>query len=228
MATRWASPDPGLGATVELAGGERGCHRQLRMVGEAPTREGVPSQEPPPALNEIEPAGPRRQRLNVDTRMRDEPRLDGGTLVTGKVVSDEEEFPAGVGLIHGVEQGLEAGGVAGERGLRERLAITWTQRSVDPDLVGTTTIVQGGLDAMAIRRPARCRRERARAHRPELVEAEDRRSLRRVGIQGDDPRSFGTNAGSVLVAHVRGCRHRTPSFRRMRRIWLRSTWIPCS
>ncbi len=224
----WTAPDPRLGATVELAGGERGCRLKLRMVGEALAREGIPSKEPPPALDQIEPAGPGRKRLDVHAGMLNEPLLDGCTLVAGAVVGDQGAFPVEVGLIHGVEQGVETGGVAGERGLRENLAITWAQHSVDPDLVGTTTLVKGGFDAMAIRRPARCRGERARAHRSELVEAEDRRSLRRVGREGDDPRSFGTNSGSVLSAQLRGCRHRTPSFSRMRRIWLRSTGIPFS
>lgn len=228
MRERRTTPDPGFSAPIELTRGEVHGRLSLGVVGKALPGQCRPPQESPPAFNEIEPAGPRRQRLDVHAGMCDEPLPDGSTLVAGKVVSDEEEFPAGVGLIHGVEQCLEAGGVAGASGLRERLTITETQRPVDPHLVGTTTIVQGGFDSMAIRRPARCRGERARAHRSELVEAKDRRSLRRLGVEGDDPRSFETNSGSVLSAHVRECRHRTPSLSRMRRIWLRSTGIPFS
>ncbi len=106
--------------------------------------------------------------------MRDDPFLDGSTLVAGKVVGDQEQRPVGVGLIHGVEQGVETGGVARRSRLRESLAITETLDADDPDRVRTTTGVQRGFEAMAVRIPARCRAEGARAHRSEFIEAEDR------------------------------------------------------
>ncbi len=109
------------------------------MVGKALAREGIPSQEPLPACNEIEPAGPGWKRLDVHAGMFNEPLLDGYILVAGEVVGDHGEIPAGVSLIHGVEQRLESGGVAGENGLRECLAITGAQGAVEPDLVGTAT-----------------------------------------------------------------------------------------
>lgn len=228
MATRWAAPDPGLGAPIELGRGEVRGRLQFGVVGEALPGQGLPPEEPPPALDEVQPAGSSGQRHDVHAGMLGEPRLDGRTLVAGKVVGDQVEVALRVGRVDGREQPLEPDRVARGRGQGEGLPIPRTQGPVDPDLVGTTTLVKGGFDAMAIRRPARCWGERARAHRSELVEAEDRRSLRRVGREGDDPRSFGTNSGSVLSAQVRGCRHRTPSCSRMRRIWLRSTGIPFS
>ncbi len=56
-------------------------------------------------------------------------------------------------------------------------------------------IVQRGFEPMTIDRPARSGREGARPYRAKLVEAEDRRSLRGVGGEGDDPLLLGRSRG---------------------------------
>ena len=53
----WSSPNPGLGAMVQLAGGEVGGRLDLIVVSEALARTGIPSEESPPSFNEIEPTG---------------------------------------------------------------------------------------------------------------------------------------------------------------------------
>jgi hypothetical protein len=57
MGTRRSSPDPGLGAMVQLAGRNRRRRLDLGMVGEALPRKGIPPKDPPPSFDEIEPAG---------------------------------------------------------------------------------------------------------------------------------------------------------------------------
>jgi hypothetical protein len=66
----------------------------------------------------------------------------------------------------------------------------------------------------------------ARAHRAKFVDAEDRRALRWVRVERDDLTLFGAKSGSRLVAHKRVRRQRTPSRRKIRRTWLRATWLP--
>jgi maltokinase len=83
-------------------------------------------------------------------------------------------------------------------------------------------------DAMALWRPTRCRREGARAHRTKLIQADDTRVRRWVGVESDYPRPFGANSGSSLSVHDRAFRHRRPSALRMRLTWLRPTVIPRS
>lgn len=154
----------------------------------------------------------------MDARMRSQPLLDRAAGVTGEIVVDQVEVADRVRCVNGIEELQEAGRIPGRGGEGERLPVAGTQGPIDPDLVGTTAVVEGSLDAMAIRRPAGSGREGARAHGSEFVEAEDRRSLRWVDVESDDPRSFGTNSGSVLSAQLRGWRHRIPSWRRIRRI----------
>jgi hypothetical protein len=79
---------------------------------------------------------------------------------------------------------------------------------------------------MPVRGPAWSWRIGARANRSELVEADHRGALWRVGVEFDDPGSFGTNAGSSLSDHGLLLRQRTPSRKRMRLIWERLTTIP--
>jgi hypothetical protein len=64
--------------------------------------------------------------------------------------------------------------------MSQRLAVPHTEGAVHPHLLEAAVIVQGHLDAVPIRRPARSRWEVARGHGEygaEFVDAEDRRVL---------------------------------------------------
>src|SRR5260370_267065 len=87
--------------------------------------------------------------------------------------------------------GDEAGGVAGRSGLREDLPIAHAEHPVDPGVVIPPAVDEGRLDPVAIGRPARSRRKRARRYRPECIDAADRRPCRRIGGAGDDLRPCG-------------------------------------
>jgi hypothetical protein len=50
MILRWASPDPGLGTSIELRGGDAGSLRDLFGIGKALASERIAAEEPPPAL----------------------------------------------------------------------------------------------------------------------------------------------------------------------------------
>src|SRR5262249_20001600 len=96
-------------------------------------------------------------------------------------------------------------------------AVADTQAAEDPGLVTATGVLQGCLDAMAVGRPARCRRERAWDHRPQLVGADHRGVRRRVGVELDARRPFGANSTSLVCAQEWVWRQRTFSASRMRR-----------
>ncbi len=103
MGTRRSSPDPGLGATIQLPGGQDRGSLDLRMVGEALPSESIPPEYPPPALNEIEPAGTFGGWFDVHPGMGGQPLLDGTTGMAGKVVRDQVEVAGRVVLIERIE-----------------------------------------------------------------------------------------------------------------------------
>jgi hypothetical protein len=60
------------------------------------------------------------------------------------------------------------------------MAVPYPQGAVDPGLLRSAAVVDLGFDAVAVRRPARRRRERVWDHRSDLVGADDRRAFARV------------------------------------------------
>jgi hypothetical protein len=70
---------------------------------------------------------------------------------------------------------------------------------------------------MSVHGPAGGRWEIARGYGAELVDAQDRGAFGWLGVEPDDAGPFGTKLGSLLLAHKRVCRQRTPSVRKMRR-----------
>jgi hypothetical protein len=87
-------------------------------------------------------------------------------------------------------------------------------------------VLQQRLDPVAVGGPGGRGQERARDHRAQLISADHRRRLGRGGVKDDDLRSFGAKSGSVLVVQERVRRQRMPSASRIRRTWLRPTWMP--
>ena len=203
---------------IELFGGYPRSHLDLLGVGEVLTGQSLPTEHSPPRLLQVEPGRAFGDEHLLYPRMSRQPLLNRGTLVAGEVVGDEVDLSGGIGLLDRLEQSELALGVSGGSGERQRLAVFDLQSTVDPNLLGTTTVLQRRLDAMAVQRPARGGRICARAHRPEFVEADHRGTFRWVGVEADDSGSFGTNSGSSLSAHGRVLRQRTPSRRRIRLI----------
>jgi len=150
MGTTWATPDPGLSSPIELAGGEVGGGLDLPVIGEALSCKGIPPEQPPPALDKVEPAGAGRHGFLMHAGMLTQPLTDWPAGVTGEVVVDQVEVALGIGGVDGVEELLEAGRIAGGSGEGEDLPITRTQGAIHPDLIRSTPIVEGSLDAMAI------------------------------------------------------------------------------
>jgi hypothetical protein len=213
MRLGWASPDPGLGMTIEVLGGDTGDEGNIVLISQRLPREGLAPEDAPPSLDQIEPRGTHRNKGVLDARMGFEPLPDGTTGVAGQVIGNQVEVASRIGAVQRLEQVEVARRVAGTRGLGQRLAVADREGSIDPDLRRSPVIVEGDLDAVAIGRPARSGWEIAGRYGPEFVDTQDRGAWGRGGVEADDAGSFGTKSGSLLLAHNRVCRHRIPSCR---------------
>lgn len=218
MGPRTTSPDPGLGVTVELLGGERGCLLDLFGISKALVRKGGSPEEAPPPFLQVQPTGALGDEHLVDPGMRGQPLLNRRTLMTGEVVGDEVEIALRIVLLDRLEQPQVARGVPRRRGHGDLLPIPDPQGSIDPHLLVAPTVLEGGFDAVPIRGPARSRGKGPGNHRAELIEAEGRRAVGWGEVERDDLRPFGTKSGSGLSAQEWVVRQRTPSLSRMRRI----------
>src|SRR5690348_10214072 len=136
--------------------------------------------------------------------------------------------PSGVGLLLELEEVLVEGAVAGRGAQGDRVAVGDAQPAVDPGLLRPAGVLQRRLDPVPAGRPAGGGREGARDHRPQLIGADHRGAGRRGGAGLHDAGPFGANSGSVLVAQLRVRRQRTFSASKIRRTWLRPTWMPAS
>ncbi len=145
------------------------------------------------------------------------PLPNGATAVTGEIIGNQIQVALRIRLVERLQQRKIPRGMTGERCLRQRLAISYAERAIHPPFLRSSGVVQGDFDAMARGRPARSWGEVARSHGSYLIDTADRRVLRWGGVERDDRRSFGTNSLSVLVAHNRVLRQRTPSWRKIRR-----------
>ena len=72
-----------------------------------------------------------------------------------KIVGDQVELADRVCLGDRFEQPQVAFGIARRGAERESFAVAYPQRAVDPDFLGTPAVLQGCLDAVSVRRPAR-------------------------------------------------------------------------
>jgi hypothetical protein len=224
----WTTPNPRFGAEVELFCGYPCGQLDLPRIGEALSCQGFAPKQPPPRFLEVEPARPHWDEDLLHPRVLLQPLSDGWTLVARKVVGDQVKVAGRVCLGNRFEQPQVTFGVARGSGERESLAVSHPQRTIYPDLLRATAILQRRLDAMGVWRPARRRREGARAYWTKLIQADDTRVRCWVGVELDYSRPFGANSGSSLSAHDRAFRHRTPSALRIRLTWLRPTTIPRS
>ena len=92
----WASPHPGLGSPVELRGRDASSLLNLLGISKALPRQRIASEEAPPALLQVEPAGPRGDEDMVDAGMIDQPSARLQAAMTAEIVRDDEDVAAGI------------------------------------------------------------------------------------------------------------------------------------
>src|SRR5207247_95136 len=122
--------------------------------------QGIATEEPPPALLQIEPARPFRDEHLLDARMFSQPSTGLGTIVSTEIIGDHVDCASGIGHFNVSQQGNVALRVARCGTAGDLLAITNPQCAIHPDLLLAAAVIQRSFDAMPICRPPRCRRER--------------------------------------------------------------------
>ncbi len=207
------SPDPRVGASVELSCRDARSLLNLIRVGKTLSSQRIASEEPPPALLQVEPARPSGNEDLMEPGMLGQPGAGLGTVVAGEVVGDDEDVARRIIGFDVPKESNVVRRVARGGALGQFLAIAHAQRSIDPGFLGTATVIQRRFDAMPIGRPGRRWREGAGNYRPEFIGADGRRPLGRLGVVADDRCPFGTNSGSELSPQLWVRRHRTPSRR---------------
>ena len=87
------SPDPGFGSVVELRGGD--LHRSLNLIGirKALASERIATEQAPPTLLEVEPAGAFGNKDVLEARMVCEPSARFQAVMTAQIVCDDEDVP---------------------------------------------------------------------------------------------------------------------------------------
>ena len=90
------SPHPGLGAPVELRGGDTGGLFDRFGIGKTLTRQGITAEEPPPALLQIEPARPGGNEDVMDARMIDKRGAGLQAGMTTEIVGNDEQVAGGI------------------------------------------------------------------------------------------------------------------------------------
>src|SRR6516225_6947804 len=82
-----STPDPRLGAPIELSGGDTGGLFNLISVGKTLSCQRITSKEAPPALLQVQPTGSFGNEDVMEPRMLSHPGTRLSTVVAGKVVS---------------------------------------------------------------------------------------------------------------------------------------------
>src|SRR5437764_13201223 len=140
------SPDPGLGARVELGGGYLGGAGDLAGAGEGLPGQRLAAEDPPPAFLQVQPAGALGDEGVADAGMVVQPGPGAFAVVAGEVVGDRVDGALGVGLLSPVEDVLREGAVAGRGGHGDALPVGDAQPAVDPGLLRAAGILQRRLD----------------------------------------------------------------------------------
>jgi hypothetical protein len=140
MRSRRTTPHPGSCSMVELLGRYPRGQLDLPRIGEALSRQGLSSKQPPPRLLQVEPARPYGYKNLFHPRVFLQPLSDGRTLVAGKIVSDQVKVAGRVRFGNRFEQPQVSFGIARGSGERESLAVSHPHRTVNPDLLGTPAV----------------------------------------------------------------------------------------
>jgi len=118
-----SSPDPGLGPPIELHGRYAGGALDLVSIGKALSGERIAPKQTPPALLQVEPACSSRNEDLMEARMLDQPSAGLGTVMTGEVVSDDEDVTCRIVGFDSSQQANVVRRVARGGALRQLLAI---------------------------------------------------------------------------------------------------------
>ncbi len=87
-----STPDPRIGAPVELSGRDARGLLNLVSIGKTLSRQRIATEKAPPTFLEVEPAGSFRNEDMVQARMLCHPGAGLGTAMATEIISDEEDI----------------------------------------------------------------------------------------------------------------------------------------
>jgi hypothetical protein len=91
-----STPDPRIGAPVELSGGDARRLLDLISIGKTLSRQRIAAEETPPAFLQVEPAGSFGNEDVVKARMLSQPGPGLGTVMTAEIVGNHVDLPVGL------------------------------------------------------------------------------------------------------------------------------------
>ena len=86
-----STPDPGLGASIELSRGDPVGLFDLVGIGKTLPGQGIATKETPPALLQIKSAGSCWNEDRMEARMPGQPDPGLGTVIAAEISSDNED-----------------------------------------------------------------------------------------------------------------------------------------
>ncbi len=93
---RRPSPDPGLGAQVELSGGDAGSLFDFLGIGKTLSCQRIAAKKSPPAFLHIEPTCPCGNEDLMDARRLLQPSARLEAVMTAEIISDDEDVACGI------------------------------------------------------------------------------------------------------------------------------------
>src|SRR6266852_5701418 len=128
------SPDPWIGSQIELSGRDAGGLLNLIGIGKALSRKSITTEEAPPALLQVEPAGSLGNEKVVNAGVLGQPGAGLSTVMAAEIISNDEDVPGrivgfNVGQRGNVPLGIARSGTPGQH-----LPIAHAQRSIVPGL----------------------------------------------------------------------------------------------
>ena len=187
---------------VKLSGGDARGLLDLISVGKTLSCQRIAAEEPPPTFLQVQPASSCGDKDMMEPGMFSHPGTSLSTVMTAEIICDKKDVTPRVVSFDVLQERDVVGGVARSGTPGHLFAITHTQRSIHPGFLRPAAVIERRFDAVPCDRPAGRWRERAGHYRPELVSADGRRPLGRLGVVGDDRGSFGTKSGSSLVPQL--------------------------
>src|SRR5271157_2717405 len=106
------SPDPWVGTPVELSGRHAGGLLNLIGIGKALPRKGISTEEAPPALLQVEPAGSFGNEEVVNAGVLGQPSAGFSAVMAAEIISNDEDVPGRIVGFNVGQRGNVALGVA--------------------------------------------------------------------------------------------------------------------
>jgi hypothetical protein len=181
-----STPDPRVGALIELSGGDTRGLLNLIRIGKTLPSQRIAAEEPPPPFLQVQPAGSFRNEDMVETWMLSHPGTGLGTAVTAEIIGDHEDVAHRIVDFNVSKQSDVVRRVARSSTPGQLLAIAHTQRSIHPGLLRPAAVIERRFDTVPSSGPTGRWREGAGNYWPEFVGADGRRPLGRLGVMADN------------------------------------------